>query len=446
MKIPSIRAITLCALVSTHALSAVNTENDFTQLGNQLTPTGATQAGNAEGTIPQWTGGLTKPPEGWTPEQGHINPYKDDKILFTITKDNLDQHRDQLSDGIIAMLENYPNFSVPVYPSRRSFAQPEFVYEATKANAGKAQVQGDGLINYTQPGVPFPIPSTGQEVIFNHLNGWIGGTEGCTDWLPVFPNGEYYRVGWCSKLIQASDMDKVKTDNDSVYFIGRYDAPVSLIGTVYLVHDVVNSEVSKRRAWIYNSGQRRVRRAPDLAYDNYSDGSESMATVDDAGGFNGAIDRYNWKLLGKREMYIPYNAYQLADPNLKYADMLDGAMVKPELMRFERHRVWIVEATRKPDVSHIYERRVFYIDEDSWRIALNETYDGRGLLWRVSILPLIQLYDVPVMAQRANMFYDLINGTLLLFGLDNEREKPSMKWHVKGRLIDFRSSSIRKGK
>lgn len=143
-------------------------------------------------------------------------------------------------------------------------------------------------------------------------------------------------------------------------------------------------------------------------------------------------------------MYIPYNGYKLGDPSLTYDRMIEGTQLKSELLRFELHRVWVIEATRKPDVSHIYNRRVFYIDEDSWKVTLTEAYDNRGMLWRTAILPLLQLYDVPIMVQRASMFHDLINGTTLLYGLDNEREKPSMKWHSKGRLIDFRSSSIKK--
>ncbi|MCB1667458.1 MAG: DUF1329 domain-containing protein [Porticoccaceae bacterium] len=435
---------TIYLVLATGVTAELLQEKNYDRLNSDLTPMGAERAGNAEGTIPAWDGGLTVAPENWHPEQGYPDIFADDPILFTITKENMTQYREQLSDGLKALLENYDSFKIPVYRTRRTFANPEFVYQATRDNAGKARVDGDGLASYQQPGVPFPIPASAQEVIFNHLNGWIGGYEGCTDWMPIFPNGDYYRVGWCSKLIQSSEMDNIQTPNDSVYFIGRYDAPGSLVGTVYLVHDVFNSEVSKRRAWIYNSGARRVRRAPDLAYDNIADGSEGMATIDDAAGFNGAIDRYHWKLLGKREMYIPYNGYKLGDPSLTYDRMIEGTQLKSELLRFELHRVWVIEATRKPDVSHIYNRRVFYIDEDSWKVTLTEAYDNRGMLWRTAILPLLQLYDVPIMVQRASMFHDLINGTTLLYGLDNEREKPSMKWHSKGRLIDFRSSSIKK--
>ena len=432
----------VCPLGS--ATAEDGTKADFDRLGNELTPLGAEMAGNADGTIPAWSGGLTSPPENWSNEQGYIDPFPEDQPLFTINYQNFEQYRDKLSDGVIALMAHNKAFQMPIYPSRRTFALPEHIYQDVRSKAGQAKVVGDGLEGFEQPGLPFPIPTTAKEVMFNHLNGWIGGFEGCNDWMPIFPNGDSYRVGWCSKLVQAPDMDRVKTPNDSLYFTGRYDAPSSLVGTVYLIHEVYNSELSSRRAWIYNAGQRRVRRAPDLAYDNIADGTEGMLTIDDAGGFNGALDRYEWKLLGKREMYIPYNAYKLLDSTLKYSDMIDGTTVKSDLLRFEPHRVWAVEATLKPGKSHIYNRRIFYIDEDSWRVVYSEAYDGRGELWRTAILPLVQLYDVPIMVQKAGMYHDLIKGTLLINSIDNERRQPAMKWHTKGRLVDFQSSSLKK--
>ena len=409
-----------------------------------LTPLGAERKGNADGSIPDWQGGLTEVPQNWQPENGYTDPYANESVLFTITKDNYGQYQDKLTSGLIALLQSPKDFKMPVYPGHRSFANPSHVYDATIARAGQANVEDASLKGHRQPGIPFPVPNTAEEVMFNHLNGWIGGVEACTDWFPVYPNGSYYRVGWCSTIIQASEMNQVKDNNDSFYFLGRYDSPSSLIGTVYLVHETMYLSEGARRAWIYNSGQRRVRRAPNLAYDNVADGSESMTTIDDAGGFNGALDRYDWRLMGKQEIYIPYNAYKLGDPSLKYDDIIDGAKVRNDLMRFELHRVWKIEATLKDGMSHIYQRRIFYIDEDSWKVVLTESYDSKGELWRTSLHPLIQLYDVPVMIQRAGIYHDLISGSMLLNGLDNERKQPAMQWHVKGRLSDFRSSALRR--
>lgn len=408
-----------------------------------LTPSGAEQAGSADGRIPPWSGGLAQPPEGWEPSQGYPDPFAGETPSLVIDRANMAAHAGHLSPGLQALLRQRDGFRMPVYPTHRSFAAPEHVYAATRANAGKARVVDKALQGHDQPGLPFPRPASGEEAMLNHLQRWIGGVSTCSDWLPIRANGAYYRVGWCSKIVQASEMDALEAAQDGAYFLGRYDAPTALLGTIYLVHEPLDSTVGERRAWIYNAGQRRVRRAPDLAFDNIADGSEGMATIDDGGGFNGSLERYDWKLVGKRELYVPYNAYRLSSPALRYADMIEGNLIRPELMRYELHRVWVVEATLAPGMSHIYARRTFYLDEDSWQIVLAEAWDGHGELWRVSLLPPIQLYDVPNMVPRAQMIHDLRSGALLVTGLDNERPQPAMRWHQKGRLSEFRPAALR---
>lgn len=416
---------------------------DFARLAEDLTPVGAERAGNADGSIPEWTGGLTQPPADWDPEQGYVNPYADETPILEITAANLQAHRGRLTPGLIALLEQRHGFSMRVFPTHRSFAWPEPVYAAIRKHAGRAQVVDKKLVGHLQPGIPFPIPATAEQVMFNHLNRWIGGVESCSDWFPIRGNGDHYRVGWCQKVIQASQMDRVEDDGDGTYFRGRYDAPSTLIGTIYLVHEGMDGSASARRAWIYNAGMRRVRRAPDLAYDNTADGTEGMATIDDAGGFNGALDRYDWSLLGKREIYVPYNAYALSDSSLRYEDMIVGNLIDPALMRYELHRVWVVEANLSDGMSHVYKRRRFYLDEDSWQVVIAENYDSRDELWRVSLLPTLQLYDVPTMIARSQMNHDLSSGSLLASGFDNERRQPAMKWNVKGHLAEFRPSALR---
>ena len=239
-------------------------------------------------------------------------------------------------------------------------------------------------------------------------------------------------------------MDKIKDNNDLFYYFGQYDAPATLVGTIYLVHDTIDRNKGLRRAWIYNAGQRRVRRAPDLANDNIDDGTESMRITDDWWGFIGALDRYDWKLVGKKEMYIPYNAYKLSDTKLKYDDMLDKGHLKSDLMRYELHRVWEVQATLKDGMSHIYKTRNFYIDEDSWMVVLADAYDSRDNLWRVYSDPLMQVYDSDVMFHRAMLVHDLVSGTFIASQLDNERKQPALVFNQKGRYADFQTSAIRR--
>ncbi|MDY0046125.1 MAG: DUF1329 domain-containing protein [Thauera propionica] len=409
-----------------------------------LTPTGAERIGSADGRIPPWSGGLTQPPRGWEPSQGYSDPFKEETPLAVVDRANMTAHRAHLSPGLQALLQQREGFRMPIYPTHRTFAVPEQVHAATWANTGRARVENKALQGHRQPGLPFPQPKNGEEAMFNHLQRWIGAVSACSDWLPIRANGDYYRVGWCSTIVQASEMDALDSAQDGAYFLGRYDAPSALIGTIYLVHEPLDSAAGERRAWIYNAGQRRVRRAPDLAFDNIADGSEGMATIDDAAGFNGSLERYDWKLIGKRELYVPYNAYRLSSPSLRYEDMIEGNLIRSELMRYELHRVWVVEATLAPGMSHIYARRTFYLDEDSWQVVLAEAWDGHGELWRVSLLPLIQLYDVPNMVPRAQLIHDLRSGSLLVTGLDNERPQPAMRWHEKGRLSDFRPAALRR--
>jgi len=407
------------------------------------TPTGALLAGSGDGRIPAWSGGLHTPPDGWNPEDGYPDPFAKETPIEVITAETMEASADVLSPGLKALLKHRAGMRIPVYPTHRTLALPEKVYQATAAQAGQARVEGKRLLDYRQPAIPFPAPSTAEQVIFNHLNRWFGGVSACSDWLPILGSGDFYRVGWCSTVVQASEMDRLIEPGDGTYFLGRYDAPAALIGTIYLVHEPLDNAAGERRAWIYNAGQRRVRRAPDLAFDNTADGTEGLATIDDGGGFNGALERYDWTLLGRRALLVPYNAYRLGDPTLKYADMVKGTLIDPALMRYELHRVWVVEATLAPGMSHVYARRTFYVDEDSWQIVMAEAYDGHGELWRVTLLPTIQLWDVPVMMPRAQMIHDLHSGGLLVTGLDNERRQPARQWHVHGRLNAFRPNALR---
>lgn len=422
---------------------AAISQEEADRLGKDLTPMGAEKSGNKSGTIPSWDGGITKPPAGWKLEQGYKDPFPDEKPLYVITSQNYEQYKENLGAGMIAMFKKYPSYRMPVYPSHRTFALPNEVYEHVKGQATKVKLdESAGLQNYSPPGIGFPVPKTGKEAMYNHLLRWYGGYRWCTNWLPVRPNGEFYKVGYCEDQVQASNMDKPRP-NDLYYYFGNYTAPSSLVGTTYLVHEPVDYVKNDRSAWIYNSGQRRVRRAPNVAYDNVDDGTEGMRVTDDWHGFNGGMDRYDWKLAGKKEMYIPYNAYKLIDPKLKYADMLDKGFVKPDLVRYELHRVWVVEATLKKGLSHNYAKRTFYLDEDSWLIASQDAFDGRGNLWRHYQYPLTQLYNVPIMHQRPYMVHDLSNGNLFLGQIDNEIKQPSLTFGAKGKVSDFQAEALR---
>ncbi|TKV69395.1 DUF1329 domain-containing protein [Marinobacter panjinensis] len=417
---------------------------EVAKLGTELTPVGANPNANDDGTIPAWTGGLTSPPEGWDPKQGYIDPFPQDDVKFTITGDNLDQYRDKLSAGQIALLEKYDNFRMPVYETRRTAALPQRVYDTIKAESPDVKLEGFGIKNLDGANVPFPIPENGLEAIWNHNVRYLGGgVERQYHWFPVQGDGDFYKVGFLEKRIFDENMDR-QSENRLLNYTAKYTSPPTLEGTVQLVHEPIDQVEEVRSAWIYNVGQRRVRRAPDLAYDNANDGTEGIRITDQFDAYNGAPDRYNWKLVGKKEIYVPYNAYKLSDKSLNYEkDILRTNTINSDLMRYELHRVWVVEATLREDSSHIYGKRTFYLDEDSWNVLMEDAYDTRGDLWRVAIHPVIQFYDVLVPWYRANIYHDLNNGSYLVSNLANEIDEP-WEFGAKGRYIEFQPDALRR--
>ena len=416
-------ALTLLSFTSSQA--AVS-EADAARLGKDLTPMGAIKAGNADGTIPAWDGGITTPPTGYNSGDHHPDPFASDQPLYTITAQNKDQHKDKLTAGHLAMLDAYPDsFKLNVYPTRRSAAFPQRIYDATRANASKAKLIADGNgVGDAIIGIPFPIPSSGGEVIWNHLLRYRGDTVG--RWIAqAVPtrSGKYTLVKFEDEFDMLYSKPGAKFEdlhNVILYFKQKVIAPARLAGFILLAHETLNQVKQPRAAWTYNTGQRRVRRAPNVAYDNPGTASDGMRTSDQFDMFNGAPDRYNWKLIGRKEMIVPYNAYKLHSKDVKYKDILSSKHINPDLARYELHRVWVVDATLREGTSHIYPRRTFYIDEDSWQILAVDQYDRRGNLWRVSEGFPINYYDVPTLWSTLEVHTDLQAGRYLAIGLDNE--------------------------
>lgn len=420
------------------------TQAELDRLGKDLTPTGAEKAGNKDGSIPGWSGGMTKPPAGWSAEQGYVDPYANEKPVLTINAANAEQYKDKLTAGTLALLKKYSNFTMPVYPSHRTAALPDGVYTKIKSEAGNVSMKDGHIEGRDQSSVPFPFPKTGEEAITNHILRYFGGGfEREYSWFPVRANGEKYRVGFADKQVGPTNFDPQQPSSHYFSFYGRFIAPATLEGTVYLMHESVDHLKNPRQAWIYNAGQRRVRRAPDLGYDNVADGTEAMRVTDQYYGYNGATDRYTWQLVGKKEVYVPYNVYKIGDKNLKYDDVLDKGTVKSELMRYELHRVWVVEATLKEGQKHIYGKRRFYLDEDSWMVLYEDAYDTRGNLWRVGVHGFRQNYDALVPWHSVQIWHDLNSGGYLVSHLDNEVKKP-IKWNVKDNWSNFQPDALRR--
>jgi len=439
-------ALALISVLSAAPVLAEVSATEAAKLGKALTPMGAEPGANAAGTIPAWTGGLTKPAAGYK-EGGHYpDPYANDKVLFTIDAGNVDKYAAQLSPGQIAMLKKYPGFKMNIYPTHRSAAMPQRHYEETIANATKAKLapSGNGVAG-TKGGVPFPIPQSGQEAIWNPLLRYRGDNY-ASNWgqAAVTREGSYTMVRLEHDFVfhygNLSMTDAQRDDNKLFDLIQRVTAPARLAGAVLLVKDYVDQDKRAREAWSYNPGQRRVRLAPNIAYDNPGTAADGLRTNDDFLLFNGATDRYNWKLAGKKEMYIPYNSFNLRSNKHKYSDILKAGHLNSDLPRYELHRVWVLEATLKEGTSHIYKRRTFYIDEDSWMFVLVDKYDNRDQLWRFAEGHSI-MTSAPFMSPYPQIHYDLQSGRYLAMGLMNE--EPMVEAKIQRSAGDFTPSALR---
>jgi hypothetical protein len=392
-------------------------------LAQEKTLFGAEVAGNAAGTIPAWTGGLIQPVTGYQRGGSYANPYAEDKPLFTINAANVEQYRKQLSPGQVALLEKYPTWQMNVYPTRRSAAFPQAVYTETRANRGAAKLApgGDGVTG-TTGGIPFPEPKDGLEAIWNTMLRYRGDTY-ATRWrqAAVTRGGAYTLVDFDYEFdFNYGNLGKpplTRNENRLGYMLQTITGPASLANRMLLVDEPVDHAAQRRSSWSYDPQQRRVNPAPAVRYDNPGIAADSLSTADDFQMYNGATDRYEWKLIGKQELYIPYNSYRISGSEATAADVLRAGHVNPEYARYELHRVWVVEATLKPGASHIYRKRVFYIDEDSWMIAVGDKYDAGGALWRVAEQHSINCYDVPMLYGTVEVHSDLRSGRYLATGL-----------------------------
>lgn len=407
----------IAAFASGAALAAVTAE-EAKQLGTTLTPVGAEKAGNKEGTIPEWTGGLTTPPAGFVKGSGkRPDPFAADKPRLTITSKNVAEHASKLSAGTQEILKRNPEYRIDVYPTRRPATQPKRLLDNALKNATTAKTNNNGLgIESALPGVPFPIPKSGYEVMWNHLTRFTGNTFCKYDSWNVdaagVPTLATTGESWQEYPIYVGNKNDVIKGTDLYYRIKlNYVAPARRAGESLLVQDAVNPLEQPRRAWQYLPGQRRVKAAPDVAYDTPNPGSAGATTYDDAFAFNGAMDRYDFKLVGKREMIIPYNAYRFQYEPGSAQNVLKAKHINPDLERWELHRVWVVEATLKEGKRHIYAKRTFYIDEDTWIAFASDAYDARGQLFVSQFMPSSFSYDVLAPTTSLQVYYNFIAGT-----------------------------------
>lgn len=428
-------------------LQAQVSADQAARLGQDLTPLGAEKAGNAAGTIPAWEGGLARRSDAYDPVAGYKDPFAADQPLFSISHANAAQYRAQLSPGQLAMLQRYPDsWKLQVYPSRRSASYPDKVYAAIKANAGSAKLieAGNGIADF-KVATPFPIPQSALEVLWNHLVRYRGDSVK-RYYAQAVPHasGDYFMTQIEDLFLFNQDAGDASKENGNVLFYFRQSvlAPARLAGTELLVHETVDQVKEPRLAWLYAAGQRRVRRTPNVAYDSPGTASEGMRTTDNFDMFSGAPDRYDWQLVGKKEMYVPYNNYRFAAKTNKYRDIVKAGHVNPDLLRYELHRVWHVRATLKAGERHQYKQRDIYFDEDSYQILLVDHYDNRDNLWRLGESYTINMYDQPLIWTKGDAVYDLIGGRYVIGILSNE--EPADQFDIALKPSDFTPAQLRR--
>lgn len=448
MQLPRFSVFGLLFLFVVSGRGAV-TESEAARLGRDLTPLGAIQAGSSDNSIPAWTGGITTPPAGYKVGDHHPDPFAADQPLFTVTAANAAQYQGKLTAGHQSLLKAYNGYKLAVFPTRRSASNPQRIYAATRKNATSAQLVANGNgIKGAIVGVPFPIPQNGLEVLWNFLTRYRGvAASRHIDQAAVERGGGYQLVKFEDEFlfnytrpdITAKELEE---SNTLIYFKQAVTAPARLAGTILLAQETMDQVREPRRAWVYNAGRRRVTRAPNVAYDNPGTAADGQRTSDQFDMFNGAPDRYEWKLVGQKEMLVPYNAYRLHSDKTWNADILKPLHINQDLARYELHRVWVLDATLKPGTSHLYARRTFYIDEDSWQILVADQYDHRGEMWRVSEAHCINYYDAQTFWSTLEAHTDLQNGRYLAIGLDNENAM--YDFNLKRTSADFTPDSLRR--
>jgi hypothetical protein len=416
------------ALLAGLAIAA--SEQEAATLGKELTPVGAEKAANKDGSIPAWSGGELAAPAGWKPGQGRPDPYAAEKPQFSIDESNVDKYKDRLSEGQIALLKTLKGYRMDVYPSHRPCGYPDFVYERTKQNATTAKMAANGhdIEKAVPAGFPFPFPKQGTEAMWNHKLHWTGegrieryatvfSSPKGGDFVPLVQNQWTITPFGNPKATSIEDVEGIEYK-----LLNEVVSPAARVGELILLYYFLDKPSD---AWLYFPGQRRVRRSPSFSYDNPVPGYENLLMVDQYPMYSGPMDRYDWKLIGKQELYIPYNTYKFNDTSRKLKDIFGPDYPQRELIRYELHRVWKIEANVKQGMRHLFPKRILYLDEDTWMLVAADLYDAQGKIWRVMESYPYTAWELPACVYQAYISYDLNVGRYMA---DNQPQEGSVDW------------------
>ncbi|MBN1626008.1 MAG: DUF1329 domain-containing protein [Deltaproteobacteria bacterium] len=422
----------LClSLAGVGIANAKVTAQEAEQLNTTLTPFGAEKAGNADGTIPAWDGGYTKVDSSFVNGGRRSDPFASDKVLYSITAANMDKYADKLTESTKTLLKKYPDtYRIDVYQTRRTASAPQWVYDNTYKNATRAYLEGYNLKS-AYGGIPFPVPKSGVEVMWNHLLRWrpsawhftndaVLGTA--TGKLVMLNEVEAKQL--MPYYIEDQTLEEYEKNWKGEFWMIRLISngpPIKAGEGIVGRNTLVGSETT---TWVYMTAQRRVRRLPNSCCDTPTSSVSGVTTYDETEVFDGSqsLERYNWKIVGKKEMYIPYNANKSMQPKDVYA-ILNNRHLNPDYIRWELHRVWVIEGALAEGMRHQCPRSVYYIDEDTWGVVLSDRYDANGDLWRSGWGLYVVMPDVPGTIPLSWGFYDLISGTWAASNLYNRYDE-----------------------
>jgi hypothetical protein len=406
-----------CAQGAAYAAVA---QSEAAKLGGELTPTGADPKANQDGSIPAWTGSQAKAPSGFQKGAKPIDPFAGEKPLFSINASNAAQYQAKLSPGQKELLKLHQGYRMDVYPSHRSCPLPASVAAQTRKNATDAKLAADGwgLAQVQGGGFPFPIPQNGAEAIWNFKLRYQGESmhNSYVGMLP--PKGASGKnLGVVQQFyddilfpLGKPDADLTSSNGMELYFSSFTTAPAAVAGEGTLARYYI---AKPNDLWLYFASQRRVRRAPTYQYDAPVLQSDNLLAVDQVWMYNGPVDRYDFKLVGKQELIVPYNNVPLYDHTVAAQDVHDPLFMARDKVRYESHRVWVVEANVKPGMRHSFPKRTFYLDEDSWLIVAEDLYDAQGKIWRSMEAYTVVNWDLGACVQAGYASYDLQVGRYL---------------------------------
>jgi hypothetical protein len=417
--------IAFAAALTTSLANAAPTAAEAAELGTSLTDIGAVKAGNADGSIPAFdpAKAIVKPVEPYKPVSPaggfpYTDPFAAEKPLFTITAANMAQYAAKLDDGTRYLLTKYPDYRIDVYPSHRTALLPEWVRENTVKNAARPKLvgDGDGVVD-AHAQIPFPIPKSGKEAMWNAQ----------LRYAAPFERADSYGTWLVDSAGNKTNIYKAQVDYERAYWnadaknpeyflrlINTNTAPPAKAGEIQMRFNPLRMDTTDQNAWTYSPGQRRVRLAPEFKYDTVAATAGGIELYDEIMGFDGRMDRFDFELRGRREMFIPYNAYKAFQTPID--TLLGKSFVNPDSLRWELHRVWVVEATLKKGARHVYSKRDFFFDEDSWCFAAYNAYDQAGKLYRSSYWPLYVAQEQQAVRCDSQVFYDHSKGNYAISG------------------------------